>query len=223
MTRLSFFSQPQVGNNASTKRLGISGAAVVLSSDHVLVVDGAVLPSIAGKTLQIVYSRNPTNQGTYTIRSVNPAQTGYKLAAPYIPNPNSERLIHSTSTVFTAGSTLWSFLQKPPHEYPLAASESGAVLDQMLNLYAGIEGSNLLSTVSVGDVVIMYSGPNAGVYRITNISGAYLTMDKPAVADSDPSYKVDVFHPIGILVEQTDATVGGTFMIPYNSGFGDLS
>jgi hypothetical protein len=218
-----FLDEQQFGYSASTKRLGISGAAIILGPDQFIVVEGAVLPSVAGKDLQVVYSKWPANKGHYTIQSVNTSRTGYRITTPYVSDYTKERVLQDAVFVFNAGDTVWTLLDKPPHDYPLAAAESGSVIDQLTDLYAGIRGHEGSGTVAIGDIIVYAGGPNAGLYRILDKAGTYFTVDKQAVVGSDANIKADIYHPVGIKVEQDDVTVGGTFMVPYRSGVNDLS
>lgn len=218
-----FFDDQQVGTSASTKRLGVTGAAIVLSSDQFIVVEGAVLPAVAGKDLEVVYSKSPANKGHYTIQNVNTSRNGYRITSPFVPDPNGERVLHNAVFSFAPGDTVWTLVDKPPHDYPLAAAESGSVIDQLADLYAGIRGSEGSGSVAIGDVIVYLAGPNAGLYRILDKSGTYFTVDKQATAASDATIKADIYHPVGIKVQQEDVTTGGTFVVPYNGGTGDMS
>jgi hypothetical protein len=216
---LSFFlDNQQAGTSGSTQRLGIDTQAIITSADELIVVRGSVLPDVSGKTVTIKYGRDVANVGSYVIQTVNQARNSYKLNSPYVPNPLSERVLHSVPFFFAAGSTTWSMYEKPSHEVALAMSMSGSVPDQLLSLWAGLDGTGTAAMVVVGDIILYPSGPNAGLYRVLQKSGTFFVVDKAPVATSDiamsTTYKADVYRPVGIHVDHTDVVTGQTFAVP---------
>lgn len=190
-----FLGNHLTGTDASTVATGLSGKAIILSSDEVVVVSGGLIQNARGDGFEVLYSQSG-NTGLYKITNLNSKKTGYKLSkedAPAAMNPALDRMAADVEFDFTFESKTWSF-------------------------------SGSLSTVNVGDVIHYKSGTNVGFYQILEKSGSTVTVDKAPSSFSDAvtsvDHKADIYRPVGFKLSHPEEATTDTFVIPLSSAAG---
>jgi hypothetical protein len=221
---LSFY----LGNNlagigATTRNIGVDGQLIILSPSEFIVVEGTVLDDVTGDELNVIYdSKQPLNVHAYTLQGTNASKNGYRLAPPTAaqpaPDPALDRIKTGVTFQFSFQSTTWTLFSRPQIDYAEAMSESGAVIDQLLPIYAGIEPSPL-SVIQAGDVIHYPTGPNAGFYRIVSKFGASLKVDKapPGASDLTPA---TIYRPVTFRMNIGVMPISDSFAVPSASGAG---
>jgi hypothetical protein len=203
-TDLTFFLGLQsAGTSCSTHVRGLVGEAVILtdpsspsSASELLLVSGALLSNVSGKTLAITYDPlHSANVGDYTIVGTNAAKTGYKItpkSGGVLPDPTADHLIAGVTVFFDTQATEWELYFSNGDPLPQA-----------------------------GDVLFFRSGPNSGIYRIlqvltTSSTHAQVLVDRPPVSTSDTTGPlVDLYRPIAINLDVEDQTLGDSLTLPY--------
>ncbi len=216
---LSFFIGGQLaGKDASTVNLGLEGLAVILSSGEVVVVSGARLQNVAGETLTILFSEDPSNVGTHTLAGLNNSRTGYRLDTPSL-DPAADFIAGGTTWLFSQGSTVWEMDGGNLSQLAVSLSQWAPLGDSLLPLFnrGGGGGSD---DIKKGDVIHIPSGPNAGFYRILEKNGSQVTVNHAPPGSSlvGSTVPADVYRPVGFEVSQPLQSTTNTFSIPLAVG-----
>lgn len=215
------FGNQAAGVGATTEDLGQYAKAIVLGGNELIVVEGSVISSPQGR-ITVSYSRDQANVGKYELAGVNAAKTGYRLARP-LPSPRGD-FITPNPVVFTFGfqSTSWGVGEGGrQHSYGRLLTTQPAAIDQLSRTFAP-KTEETGFDLRPGDVIHVLKGRNLGLYRITQVSGSFVTVDRapPAASDSAPC---NVYRPVGIQVTPPARAATSTFAVPYVPGKTDLS
>lgn len=220
------------GTDATSTDLGSAGQAIIINTStlplppgELIVTSGSVLRDVVGKTIDVLYdSKQPDNVYSYEIIGTNPAKTGYLvkqvsnplagLSHPlYIPDRFEGRVVPDCFPIFSFQSPVWSFGDAPP-DYATWLSMSPSPMDFLPPTYP-LGGSAILSKVLIGDIIQVKGGPNAGFYRIIEVSPSTVTVHKNPPSSSTGLTSSDIYRPVGFRVEIPDTQVTDTFAIPY--------
>jgi hypothetical protein len=225
----AFIGLEMAGTSASTEILGSSGKAVIVTrsgslNSELLVIEGTVSAE-AVSPLRIMYSKDPaqSNVGSYDLAGLNADHSGYRLTTT-VPYPDSD-LVHdgSLQPIFAFQSTSWSFGTTTRKDYALVMSEWSAGQDQLLPTYQPMaEMGSDLGGALVGDVIVVKTGVNAGIYRITEIAGSYVTVDRKPPNASDTA-RAEIRRPVGYSLPPSAQVVTNTLAIPLEAATADLT
>jgi len=223
-----YIGNQQAGMSASTLDLSITGQAIIIGSNDVLVVVGAVLPDVLGGTFRITAdSTAPMNVGNYPLLGKNITSTGYRVGPTTIPNIIDGKILTGVQFYFGFQETTWSFTVGPgPRPYARVMSEYAPVMDELTSIFFGLLSAGGSSLIHVGDVIYYPTGPNAGIYRITSISGSYVTVDRKPNGVSELGLNLaDIYRPVeySIIPAVARPVTGSSFSVPYIAGVSDLS
>jgi len=148
------------GVDAATGSLGLIGTGALIGNREILMVEGAASPKYVGSNVDIMSSASsPGNVGTYEITGIGPSSQTYVLSAlTPLPSIADEVLLEAFNAATTAGST--------------EVSIPGAAL------------LSLSPTPEPGDVLKVFSGADAGYYRIDTLTddAVFLTQRMKATA-----------------------------------------
>lgn len=215
------FGNQAAGVGATTEDLGRYAKAIVIGGNELIVVEGSVVSDPQGR-ISVLYSKDQANVGKYELVGVNAAKTGYRLARS-LPNPQGDYITAEPVVFsFTFQSTSWSVgAAGRRHNYAELLAEHPQPVDQLSRIYAP-KGTESSFDIRIGDIVHVLKGRNMGLYRISQASGSYITVDHapPFASDGSPC---NVYRPLGIQVTPPARATTNTFAIPYVSGKTDLS
>lgn len=215
-----FLGNHLAGRSASTGSAGDAGLAIITGEQELLVVQGTVRPDLAGRLLQILYSRSPANVGSYVIAGTTAKSGGFRLTSELPKNPSntqgevSDVIVRDVGIQFDFGSTTWSVGVTKQWDF---------VLSELYGFpYYKTEVPPGLEDVRVGDVAVIQSGVNAGLYRIVEKSGAYIVVDKkPAGASGGPeSSSVTIYRPVGFVIPAVETDLSDTIAVPLSEANG---
>jgi hypothetical protein len=210
------------GQNATTQNLGLQGLAIIISASEVLIVQGSVLPNVAGVTFTITFdSRQPSNIHDYILAGTNTSKTGYKIAlssdAP--PDPGPDLIFAGAGWQFAFRSTTWTLNVLGPFDYAEAMSETPSPIDVLGKIFGGESGTGAAENIHVGDYIYYPGGPNAGIYKIITKSGTFVTVDHPPPGASDNTVGAvlsNVYRAVGFEIDQADQVTSNTLAIPFD-------
>lgn len=183
---LSFYlGNHLVGSDATTGSVGVTGLAIIFSSNELVVYSGKVSPDVVGKFVDVQTSLSSSNLGSFQIEGLNVSRTGYKLlGAPLNAAPDT--IINNLAIDFSFQSKNWEID---------AAVPSGTV-----------------ALIAEGDIIRYATGPNAGYYRVISRSGYSLVMDRKPVGASDLTLAT-VHRPVSINIAQADEALSDTISV----------
>lgn len=206
------------GKDASTINLGESGSLIVVNANETFLIEGSLLQDIGNRTLTISSSSNSANNKTYEISGVNSTKNGYKLKGA-VPYPTADKTGSALSFEFTAQSLEWTLSSTGggPSLVPLMAM-FGSPLDYLLPIF-GSEDISMVN-VQVGDVLHYKSGPNKGIYRITEKTPTGIKVDRPPQSFSNSTtnatHKADTYRPLAFKIPSSDTLLTNTVAIPFD-------
>ena len=209
----TMLGQHAAGHSAATGSMGEAGLAIITTSNELVVVQGAVRTDMAGRSIDILYSRNPENAGAYVIAGMTSKQNGFRIDSDFPFNPEtvnpgstSDVILRDVSFQFEFQSTTW---------------HTGVTRERdfFMSEYVGIDIFHDIDTlglgqVRVGDVIVVPSGVNAGYYRVVQKVGANLIVDHKPPAASVPTDLSTVYRPVGFVIPPLEADLSDTISIP---------
>ena len=220
-----FLGNHMVGSDASTGSIGVTGLAIIFGPNELIVYSGNITPNVAGEQVQIQTSQAPSNIGSFTIESLNPSRSGYRLLGNPL-NPVPDLIAEDVPIVFAFQSTNWNIAGGGGNNLALSMAEYGSPLDYLLPLFNEISAGSI-GLIRVGDIIHYPTGPNAGFYRIVEKSGTFLVVDKKPPSFSDVTtanaHKADIYRPVSINIPQPDEALSDTVTVEYSSARKDLA
>jgi len=209
-----FLGSHRAGTSAATGAAGETGLAVILDRNELVALQGTVRLDLAGRQIDILYSRNAENVGSYVIAGTTAKHGGFRLSTDLPKNPsntageNSDVIVRDVEIQFDFGSTTWSLGGTKRYDF---------VMSEILGFdYYITEEAAGLEEVRVGDVAIIKSGINVGLYRIVDRSGGYIVVDKKPAGSSlvGESSQVTIYRPVGFSIPSTETTLSDSISIP---------
>lgn len=214
---LSFFiGNQEVGQAAATGATGASGLAIILGSNELVAVQGAIRPDLAGRTFRMQYSRSPENVGDYTIHSMSSKPGGFYVSTPFskhpgntVPPATSDLIAGSVSFSFAFQSTYWDIGGSKVFDF---------VMSEILGIptYKSVVPPGL-EDVRTGDVIHIPSGPNAGFYTVVTKDAASVRVDKapPSSSAADVAQTAaTIYRPVGFTIPPVEESLTDTITIP---------
>lgn len=215
-----FVGNQMAGLNASSEILGSVGKAVAVvraggAATDLLVVEGTVIAE-AKSPLRILYSLDEKNVGPYDLIGPTAAQTGYRLAT-LLPNSAADLLQTHLRPTFSFQSTIWNLGVASSRAYALIMSSWSAAQDQLLPTYQPMSTASVqLGGIVPGDVLIIEAGINAGLYRIVQISGSYVEVDRSPPGESVGLDDTTAYRPVGYSIPASGKSLTNTLAVPYS-------
>lgn len=216
------------GRGASQGVTADTGLAVIYSRNELVVVQGTVRPNAVGKPLSITASRYDGNVGTYTISGYTAKKDGFKLSTDIPSNPShvilpSDVIGQNLLVNFATRSTSWDIGGIARHNYATDLSEYASLIDTLFPLF-NEQGSSTgaAAETRAGDVFVIRSGVNAGIYRILEKSGSNFVVDHaPAGASTDGpggQTRTDVYRPVSFSIQPTVTAETSSIAVPAVTG-----
>lgn len=219
-----YIGNEAAGTDATTQEIGNNGELLILSSNEFLVVAGSIYSDAAGGVLSITYdSKQPSNVHDYKILTLNSSKTGYKLAPPTLeypaPDPVPNKILTAVNLYFDVQSTTWALTTVALTPYAVKLSKYSSLIETLAPIMDPLIGSSGAADVNVGDYILINSGVNAGLYKITGKVGSFITVDHapPGGSDTVTTTQGDIYRPVGFHIDRTPKSLSSSFAIPIST------
>lgn len=208
-----FIGNQAVGKAAATGATGASGLAVITGPNELRATQGAIRPDLAGRTFRVQYSRSPENVGDYTIHGMASKPGGFFVSTTFPKNPAncvppevSDLLAVDVAFTFSFQSTLWNIGGSKVYDFIM--SDILGIPTYKTVVPAGLEDTR------VGDVIVVTSGINAGLYTILSRDAATVIVDKAPPSSSEPLTIGSVYRPVGFIIPPVEEALTDTLTLP---------
>lgn len=228
-----YLSGSAVGRAAATGAIAETGLALISGPNELVIIQGNVRADATGRTFHILYSEDELNVGQYTVGGYTPTANGIRLTSTSNLHSDPTTVHPPAISDFIAEGLVFSFA---------TGSKSWDA--------TGLEAE--LALVRIGDVIIIQTGPNVGLYRILDVqvaeppppvgSGLGLIAPLPfsMVGDTAPTTTIivdrapvtasdgalsNVYRPIGFSIDPLPVDKSDSFNIPLSEidGLFDLT
>lgn len=218
---LSFYlGNIDAGGDGTTGQIRTGTTAIITAANEIIIVQGVVSPDVFGSEVTILTSSDAANLGAYTVQSLNSKKTGYRLSSTTpVPSPTADQVSTTVEIFFDFQSKTWTFDASLGFDYARSLSESSMPLDWLATRRSG---AFTIPSLQRGDVVYIRSGLNAGIYRVTEVSGTSFVVDRapPSSSSAALTTEGEIYRPVELSVPVTEGALTDTISVARTSPTG---